>query len=230
MKQKLYSLDNFFFDKWSPTMAYILGFWFADGHMRHDKSYRIVFNSRDYSILLKIKECFKCNYPIKKYKRKDGIDYQLVLYSKYLYHRLLSLGGMQCKSKKVSFPKVPKKYLADFLRGYFDGDGSVFYTSYVHSKTKRLRRELRSNFTSGNKQFLEALQDILIKNLGFSRKRVVSYNNGSSQKLGYGTRDTLSLLKFIYYENYPIGLQRKANFFKSTKFMPRWRNWHTQRT
>jgi intein/homing endonuclease len=182
--------------------------------MRHEKSYRVVFSSRDYSLLLKIKKCFNCNYRISRNQRPDGIDYQLILYSKHLFQRLLALGGFRRKSKKVGFPQIPTQYLSDFIRGYFDGDGSVFYTTYIHTKTKKPRTELRSNFTSGDPKFLEDLQNILVNTLGFIRKKVCPFNKGASWKLGYGTYDTKRLLKFMYYSNYLIGLKRKALFAK----------------
>jgi hypothetical protein len=131
-----------------------------------------------------------------------------------MYLRLLALGGMRCKSKKVRFPKIPFQYLADFIRGYFDGDGSVFYTTYIHTKTKRPRTELRSNFTSGNPEILEDLQNILANTLGFIKKKICPFNEGASWKLGYGTYDTLKLLRFMYYPNYPISLERKAVFLE----------------
>jgi len=214
MRKRKYLLNEKFFDEWSPKMAYVLGFWFADGYMRHEKSYRIVFSSRDYSPLLQIKKCFGCNYSICQDQRPNGIDYQLILYSKHLYRGLLTLGGIRCKSKRVKFPKIPRRYLSDFIRGYFDGDGSVFYTTYIHTKTKRPRTELRSNFTSGSLEFLNGLQSILANKLGFIIKKIGSYNEGASRKLGYGTYDTLKLLRFLYYPNYPIGLKRKAIFLK----------------
>jgi len=193
-------------------MAYVLGFWFADGYMRHEKSYRIVFSSNDADILLKIRECLNCDYPL--YRGKNRKDCQLIIFSKRMYFKLLGLGGKRCKSKTMNFPQVPQKYLADFVRGFFDGDGSVFYTTYIHTKIKRPRTELRSNFTAGNPGFLYDLQNVFSETLGFLRKKVCSFNDGNSWKLGYGTYDTIKLLKFMYYPNYPIGLDRKASFAK----------------
>ncbi|MBI2042067.1 MAG: hypothetical protein HYT20_03585 [Candidatus Nealsonbacteria bacterium] len=212
MRTKIHSLDEKFLDKWSPKMAYILGFWFADGYMRHEKSYRIMFSSGEREPLLKIRECLNSNHPI--YRRNDR-DFQLIVFSKRLYYKLIELGGKRAKSKTIEFPFVPSKYTADFVRGYFDGDGSVFYTTYMHTKIKRLRTELRSNFTSGSPTFLDGLQDILANTLGFIKKKICSYNDGSSYKLGYGTYDTMKLLKFMYYPNFPIGLERKALFTKN---------------
>jgi len=212
MYKRKYSLNEEFLDRWSTKMAYVFGFWIADGYMRHEKSYRIVFNSNDYDLLLWIKKCLKSAHPI--YRRKNGIGYQLIIFSKRMYSQLQNLGGKRCKSKNIIFPQMPRKYLPDFIRGYFDGDGSVFYTTYIHTKIKKPRRELRSNFTSGSLKFLEDLQNILVSTLGFIKKKICSYNEGSSWKLGYGTKDTMKLLKFMYYQNYPIALERKARFLK----------------
>jgi hypothetical protein len=112
----------------------------------------------------------------------------------------------------MDFPKIPSKYLPDFIRGFFDGDGSVFYVTYIHTKTKKPRTELRSNFTAGNSKFLESLQNIFIRMLSFKHKKVCPFNNGASWKLGYGTYDTIKLLKFMYYPNHSISLERKAVF------------------
>ena len=194
-------------------MAYILGFWFADGYMRHEKSYRIVFTSNDMEILLKIRRSFSSRNLI-QYKKSDNSK-NLIIFSKKLYCRLVELGGKRRKSRTIVFPKVPHIFLPDFIRGYFDGDGSVFYTTYMHTKIKRLRTEIRSNFTSGSIDFLEELQTILYNELGLVKKKIGSFNNGSSRKLGYATYDTIKLLKFMYYPGYSIGLQRKANFLHS---------------
>lgn len=194
-------------------MAYVLGFWFADGYMRHEKSYRIAFTSNDKEILIKIRESLNSSNLIKDKKSDDSKD--LIIFSKKLYNRLAQLGGKRAKSRVMVFPEVPTDYLPDFIRGYFDGDGSVFYTTYMHSKIKRLRTELRSNFTSGNKVFLEQLQTILNEKLGVTRKKIGEFNAGRSLKLGYGTYDTIRLLKFMYYPNYPIALERKAVFLKN---------------
>lgn len=193
-------------------MSYVLGFWFADGYMRHERSYRVVFNSQDYQLLLDIRKVLNSEHPI--YQRKNNVDYQLIVFSKKLYTKLLNLGGKRCKSRTIKFPKVPNKYLSDFIRGYFDGDGSVFYTTYRSTKNKKMRTELRSNFTSGSPNFLEILQTVLVNILGVSRKKICPFDEGGSWKLGYATIDTVKLLKFMYYLDCPISLERKASFAK----------------
>ena len=209
-----YNINERFFDKWSPEMAYILGFWFADGYMRIEKSYRIVFTSADRSILLQIKKAFSSGHPLRGRKEKKGglYTWDLSLCSKYLYNRLISLGGLRGKSRSMKFPYVPSKYIRDFVRGYFDGDGSVFFVRYTRTKDKRITKELRTNFTSGSQIFLEELMGILHANIGLSIKKLGVFNNGGSLKLGYGMKDSDALFRYMYYVKFPIGLKRKAGF------------------
>ena len=214
MAKRRYKLNENFFDDWSPEMAYVLGFWFADGYMRHERSYSVIFHSRELSLLIQIKNALRSGHPIYRGERKDGIDYRLAVFSKYLYSQLLALGGRRRKSKTIRLPEVPSKYLSDFIRGYFDGDGSVFYTTYRATKNKKLYTELRSNFTSGSSKFLGDLQNTLIDFLGVKKKKICSYNKGVSWKLGYGTEDTIKLLKFIYYPRHNMGLKRKSKFLE----------------
>ncbi|MDP3901014.1 MAG: LAGLIDADG family homing endonuclease [bacterium] len=136
----------------------------------------------------------------------------MILFSKHLYERMQELGCLRRKSRVVRFPKVPPPYLRDFIRGYFDGDGSVFRVHYIMTKNNKPTKELRSNFTSGSKEFLEELMKVLAKELGFKRKSLGSYNDGGSLKLGYGTKDTRSLLLYMYYPGCSLALERKRAF------------------
>lgn len=190
-------------------MAYVLGFWFADGYMRVDKSYRIAFFSCDIDILEQIKKALKSSHPIKLHS--DGC-WQIILHSKKMYTDLTYLGGTQRKSKTIKFPYMPGRFLRDFVRGYFDGDGSVFFVKYVRTKDKKLTKELRTNFTSGSRSFLQSLMAILNQEIGLSIKKLGVFNGGGSLKLGYGMRDSDTLLRYMYYNGFPIGLERKASF------------------
>ena len=121
-------------------------------------------------------------------------------------------GGVRHKSHVIRFPDVPKKYLRDFIRGYFDGDGSVFFIDYIRTKDGRSTRELRTNFTSGSRKFLEDLMAALNREIGLSMRRIGVYNGGISLKLGYSMKDSDALLHYMYYKGFPIGLRRKADF------------------
>lgn len=206
-----YTLNENFFSAWSPDMAYVLGFWFADGYMRHDKSYRITFSSNDQEHLEDIKRVVQTNISLVQYSRKGKLEqnFTLILRSKILYQQLQALGGISRKSLVMGLPYIPDRFLADFLRGYFDGDGSVHFITYKRTKDKREQIDLRSNFTSGSPGFLNALRDLLAKRLGLSVRKVCVYGNGNQWKLGYGSIDTLKLLRFMYYSGCTLYLDRK---------------------
>ena len=191
-------------------MAYVLGFWFADGYMRHEKSYRVVFSSKDVEHLEDIRTLISSTHKLVTH----GESKDLIIFSKKLFNSLKKLGGIRKKSLVMKFPKIPDVYLADFIRGYFDGDGSVHLVSYIRTKDKKKQIDLRCNFTSGSPNFLNTLRDILSKKLNLSPRKICSYGDGNQWKLGYGTKDTKLLLKFMYYPKHTISLSRKADYLK----------------
>lgn len=212
-----YELNENFFFSWSPTMAYVLGFWFADGNMRHDKSYRVFFSSADLKHLGLIRKSLESTSPIVRYYRHGILEntYRFRVHSKMLYYDLLVLGGTRNKSRTLKFPFVPKQFLPDFIRGYFDGDGSVHYVTYKHSKNGKFYTNIRSNFTCGNFSFLEKIRDHLTKELGLYKRKICGVGKPPTRwKLGYAQEDTGKLLRYMYYPKHEISLQRKAVFLK----------------
>lgn len=205
-----YYFNETFFLKWSSEMAYVLGFWFADGYMTSDKSYRVAFFSKDKSQLQNIANVLSYTSPVNRFRRngKPGSIYTLTFRSKNLFNTIKSLGGVSRKSFIMQFPKVPDIFLVDFIRGYFDGDGSVHLTRYTRTKDHRKQTDLRSTFTSGSHEFLFKLRDILTKLPGLTYKKVYC-SDKKHWRLGYGSKDTLKLLKFMYYPGCSLYLARK---------------------
>lgn len=195
-------------------MAYILGFWFADGYMTSDKSYRIAFFSKDKAILENIAKALAYSAPIKRFNRNGKPDsiYTLTFRSKNLFYNIRSLGGTNRKSLVMRFPEVPKSFLVDFIRGYFDGDGSVHITKYLRTKDQRKQVELRSSFVSGSQGFLLELRDILTELIQLTHKKV--FGSSTEWRLEYGMKDTLRFLKFIYYPNCTLYLDRKLEIYQ----------------
>ena len=52
--------------------------------------------------------------------------------------------GIEGKRSNLTFPEVPKEYLSDFIRGYFDGGGSIMRLKGNHD-TLRI-----GNYVYGN--------------------------------------------------------------------------------
>jgi hypothetical protein len=121
------SLPCPFFKVWSSTMAYVLGYWFADGNMYTQKScgsYVVSIGSKDVEHLAALRQVIG----VGKLTRITGSDvFKLVICRKELYEDLLRLGGTERKSLTLRWPEVPGAFLSDFARGYVDGDGSLMW-------------------------------------------------------------------------------------------------------
>jgi hypothetical protein len=106
-------------------MAYILGYWFADGNMyrQHScQSYVVSIGSKDVAHL----ERMRTHIGVGKLTRITGSDvFKLVICRKQAFDDLLRLGGSERKSLTLQWPAVPTEYLPHFIRGYIDGDGSL---------------------------------------------------------------------------------------------------------
>ena len=123
------SCNIHYFDSWSSNMAYILGFLYADGSIaRNQLSLSIAISQKDRRILSFIKKEMKIKSPIKDYsaRGKTGPYSCIRTGSTVLVSKLNALGMRHRKTfRDDPFPEIPKEFLGDFVRGFFDGDGSV---------------------------------------------------------------------------------------------------------
>lgn len=134
-----YTLNEKFFDIIdTEEKAYILGFIFADGNVSDsskDKHYRlrVTLKHEDADILAKIKSSLDFTGRIHnrelKSKQRDTSGYkisELSISNKYLITRLVSLGVVPNKTLIIQYPTLPKHLHRHFIRGFFDGDGSIY--------------------------------------------------------------------------------------------------------
>ncbi|MDO8662686.1 MAG: LAGLIDADG family homing endonuclease [Candidatus Omnitrophota bacterium] len=152
---------------------------------------------------------------IEKVKKVTGSEHKITpsRHQKGLYYfhfareklaaDLAKLGVLPRKSLTVKFPQVPEKHLADFIRGIFDGDGSVFFDK------RRPKFPLRSKFVSGSEAFIEGLQKAIEDYLGMPKRTIYKQKtkNGWSHMFIYGHKDSTKLFE-ILYKNTQNGLFR----------------------
>lgn len=208
-----YNIDITFFEKWSPNMAYVLGYIFADGCLLKAR-WRLKISSNDKKHLKNVLNVMKSNYPILKYWRKNRKfpNYYSIVDSKKVYFDLLKVGLIPRKSKVVGFPDIPQKYFFHFVRGYLDGDGSIYYDKpHIDRGNKRYTR-LNTCFISGSKKFLNVMQRLISRRLNIPQQKLSK--NYTAFKLRYSTRDSLKLLKQIYNNNSKfLKLDRKYKLY-----------------
>lgn len=209
-----------FFRTWSPAMAYVVGFFAADGCMYHSVNgghstggWYVTFDSTDLSLLRTVRKLMKITNKIESYNRFPWKTKHLIrIVNKELFNRFLEIGMTPRKSLSLHFPAVPAKYLSDFVRGYFDGDGHVFFGQYRAKGRKKIRRVLQTGFTSGSRQFLVILRRRLHRVAGLGLGSL--HPNGPSWELSYSARDSRQLYYFMYPSTTVPHLKRKNLVFE----------------
>lgn len=204
-----------FFKKWSSEMAYVLGFFAADGNMMKNKrgAHFMEFVSTDKDIVLKIKNAFNSDNKITRRLRSNRWkpSYRLQIGSKEIFNDLLKLGMVPAKSNIIKFPYTPNKYFKDFIRGYFDGDGHVSVSEYQRNDRKSKSRTILTGFTSGSKEFLEGLKKVLTKH-AVVRGGTLFHHQG--YRLCFSIHDSLRLYNFMYRDSGTLYLDRKKVIFE----------------
>ncbi len=125
-------LDNNVFETIdSEHKAYWLGFLYADGCVYiSPPHYELVvgLSSIDVGHLEKFKIFLKSNK--KLYKFNNGTGDCLRIQSKKICEDLINKGCIERKSLVLEFPNdniVPNYLINHFIRGFFDGDGSIYF-------------------------------------------------------------------------------------------------------
>lgn len=199
-----YYIDETFFEVIdTEDKAYWLGFIMADGWVTSGKVLGIKLHPKDRTHLQKFLKSTNSNYPI-----HDGINthgysiggefVSLNITSKKLYNDLVDNGVLIKKSKILEFPsKVPNNLINHFIRGYFDGDGSVFNRSDGYLGVNIL----------GTENFLKKILEL--SNIS---KKIYKYKNKEIHYITLCCKDTIKFLEYIY-KNSNVYLERKKNIF-----------------
>ncbi|WP_052158758.1 LAGLIDADG family homing endonuclease [Halobacillus sp. BBL2006] len=161
--RRKYEVNEHYFRTWSNNMAYILGFFAADGNIPKETQL-VSFAQKEFSILEDIKNELESSHPIRR-NEKIGV-HLLTINSKIMRTDLIELHGLQPnKSLKLKFPHIPPNHISHFVRGYFDGDG------YVNYQKKQVC------IVCGSQEFLDALQSLInMKGIKSSLATTKSYS------------------------------------------------------
>ena len=195
--------------------AYLLGFIYADGSITQEsnnKHYKLSINlsKKDESHLLKLNEILngKIINLSSKIKGYDKI-YESIRLSKFdvsLVETLKKLGVNPNKTYNFGSPQnnVPEHLIHHFIRGIFDGDGTIYCTSsgkYV------------SGFVGTDENLFNFIKLHLEKNL--KRNIVLKLEKQKYYRiLMSGNLLCLELQKFLY-KGSTLFLERKYNKFKN---------------
>lgn len=197
-----YKVNEDFFKKWTQEMAYTLGYIYADGSLEDAAAIRgkyIRVSSVEKNNIVKIRNWLSSEHTIISIPPKtknSQVGYLLRIGSHTMYDDLVKLGLYPKKSLTIKFPQVPKKYLAHFVRGYFDGDGCVRIDMKKGRRQVLILNKLCTVFTSGSKEFLLELAVQIRKSAETDLLKV--YNGHHSFMLSYTTSDSVKIFKWMY--------------------------------
>lgn len=161
-----YFFDFDFFEKIDNELsAYWLGFMYADGcvlpqNKYGEQQFKIAISEKDLELLEKFKSDIKSTYPIRYDNSRENPQVIQSLRSQKTVDDLKKLGCVENKSLILQFPtenQVPKNFIHHFIRGYFDGDGSI---SFHTRNTKEKKLEYHINIV-GTELFIKKLYDYI---------------------------------------------------------------------
>ena len=192
-------------------MAYVLGYFAADGSMyKHKNGGRYIgFYSIDLQLIEIVRKLLRVSNKIEVRRRKPQwqTSYTLQLGSNKVYERLLNLGFTPNKSLKLQLPNIPQHVFCHFLRGYFDGDGGVYYQILIRKNRPNPTHHLHLNIRCGNKIFLESVHALLIKLVNLKGGSI--YFHSGAYSLAYYGKDVIELYSFLYPNQAVPCLSRK---------------------
>ena len=195
----------------SEEKAYWLGFIAADGcvyERESNASLIINLSSKDYLNLKKFQDFVKTNQEVKIFIQNDGFSNssemcKIVLNSKELVNDLKKVGIVPRKSLILKPPMIKPNFFIPFIRGYFDGDGSIYELKQNQSFGMSIQ---------GTKEMLEWIDEILkFDAASFNKRNNNSVKNNFYIRCG-GNLKTYRIMKQIY-DNASIYLERKFDKF-----------------
>ena len=201
-----------FFKKESPSMAWVLGFLASDGNVsKNGNRIRIELSVVDKEILEKIKNAMGIENPIRIREDKRGFIFASLEWACAEHKKDLRKYNIIPKKTYTLLPPVEldERFYIDYIRGYFDGDGTINLNS---SKGKK---SLRWSICGASKPLLEWIIKILQERYNIPPVNI--HKDSSHEKnfysFVYSTNATRKIYDILYTDS-SLFLQRKKEKYE----------------
>lgn len=185
------------FEGSKEDLYYLVGFIAADGSLSKDGRH-VELSQKNKHYLESLKEAFGFTANVRPCTGSGC--YKLQIGSVNLWNFLHSIGLTPNKSATIGALKIPVDYEWSFLRGHFDGDGTL-YMSLIKGKYKNWRMGILSKST----EFLDFIDKILIRR---GIKCIKFYDPEKCSRLSLNGKHMIPFLKGIYSQG-TLCLERK---------------------
>lgn len=155
--------------------AYILGFLYADGSTQVvSKQVCLKISKDDRQVLEEIGSYICTGYNLSEEKNKNSLQFHIS--SPAIYENIEKWNLRKKKEERTqSLPPIEKHLLRHFIRGYFDGDGTIYMD----------KNFLRCNICSTNIEWLQKIQELFIVE-GIESKINIEKRKGRMMKCPQG--------------------------------------------
>ena len=204
---------NHDFLKDSADFWYVVGYVLGDGSLNTENN-TVSITSKDRHILDDILKAMGYSGEIKNFFSETPVGkilteyFKLSISSEIYKIRLLEVGIKPRKQFRSDYcVKPPDEFMADFLRGFLDSDGSVM---------KKKGKKIITLFLSTSEEQLLWIDNFLKNKLGLQREASLECRKGKHDiySLKYGKADSRILLPWLYYEGHNLSLHRKRDLAK----------------
>lgn len=209
--RKYFHMENFFEDIDNEKKAYWLGFMFADGYIINKENrygqdaFGITLAEDSLDTLEKFKKDIEASNPINWDNSKKGQrQCKINLTSQKTVNDLIDKGCFKQKSLILEPPKkVPENLIPHFIRGFFDGDGSII--KYERTETSTI---FQINITS-TYEMVKWIKDYIGMGQIIPERR-------REQTWYFTLGGNQQVIKFYHllYENATVWMDRKYNRFQ----------------
>ena len=224
------NIKHYFFDEIkTEEQAYVIGFYLADGYL-DEKNHRVVFNvnEKDMELIEKIRDIISPQIPISHVKpriNKEGYKskplVKLQINSKDITNDLIryGIGSRKTYNDKIDLSFIPNKLMIHFIRGYFDGDGTVYFKRVEKMvRGKKYITELCNwSIISHSCSHLKQIQKFLLNEYNI-KCNIIDDKKGNNLIM-INKKDDFMRMRDVLYNNSNIFLKRKKDKYDNIQFI-----------
>lgn len=203
-----------FFKIQSHDMSWLLGFLASDGSIsKRDNTIKIALAQKDAEILYKIKSLLQLeDTEVKIYTNNEGYDCCSLSWSCEEHKK--DLAKYFIVPAKTFILKPPclleDEYKIDYIRGYFDGDGSI---NLISNTNGRGNGNLRWQICSATPEILEWIVNTLDELYNIPKVNIQKYKNKDLYYIQYSSSSTRKIYQVLYNSSIMF-LDRKKKHFE----------------